>query len=108
MSAQRRYAHRLVRLLTLLGLLLASATAASAVGGTVVARGLANPRGLLVASDGTLYVSEAGSGGSDTFTGPPNFGPGPSHRGTTARVSRIGADDAATLVAGNLPSLETV
>ena len=106
MSAQRPWSvHRLVRLLTLLGLLLASATAASAVGGTVVARGLANPRGLVVASDGTLYVSEAGSGGSDTFNGPPNFGPGPSHRGTSARVSRIGADGTATLVAGNLPSL---
>src|SRR3712207_3669410 len=37
-------------------------------GATVVASGLASPRGLDAGDDGNLYVAESGSGGTETFT----------------------------------------
>jgi hypothetical protein len=37
---------------------------------TVVAKNLANPRKLVVGSNGTVYVAEAGSGGRDRFSSP--------------------------------------
>jgi hypothetical protein len=66
----------------------ASATAAPAV----VATGLLNPRGLGFAPNGTLYVAEAGSGGSTVF--------GDVHVGLTSRISAIN-------LRGSLPATVT-
>lgn len=73
---------------------------------TPVAAGLVNPRGVVWAPDGTLYVGQAGMGGSmlGTPTLPPP--PGPVHGGLTASVVRIEAG-CPVLVAGNLPSVMT-
>jgi len=66
-----------------------------------VATGLANPRGVAVAEDGSVYVAEAGLGGEEPFESP-TFGP--STRGTTGRVSRTAPDGATSIVASGLPS----
>ena len=39
--------------------------------GVVVATGLANPRGIVVAPDGALFVAEAGLSGTEQFTPQP-------------------------------------
>lgn len=69
----------------------------------VVAGGLTGPRGFVWAADGTLYVAEAGTGGSSPGTpaAPPPVGP--FMGGQTAAVSRIEGGCAVVLVAG-LPS----
>src|SRR5262245_592458 len=69
---------------------------------TVVASGLTNPRGFLWAPDGTLYVAEAGIGGTQlgTPTAPPPVGP--FHGGSTGSVVRID-NGCPVLVAGGLP-----
>src|SRR5215213_2753405 len=69
-----------------------------------VASGLVNPRGFLWTDDGTLYVAQAGTGG--TSLGTPEVGPplGPFHGGSSASVVRI-ADSCPVLVAGDLPSV---
>src|SRR5688500_17484342 len=56
-------------------------------GVTTVATGFDNPRGLAFAPDGTLYVAEAGRGGSGPcFTGPES---GEVCFGTTGAVSMV-------------------
>lgn len=72
----------------------------------LVADGLAQPRFLTVGDDGSVYVSEAGSGGTETLPLGPNADPGqqPGTRGLTGRVTKIGADGARTVVADGLPS----
>lgn len=70
--------------------------------GTVVATGLANPRGVAVADDGRLYVAEAGLGGDEKITAPAPFGP--SKRGNSGRVTRVAPDGTKTTVASGLPS----
>src|SRR3954454_1939220 len=85
-----------------LGLVGAGTPAMAASPGTVVADGLANPRGVVIADDGTLYVAEAGLGSTEAFTAPPYP---PSTRGMTGRVTRITPDGAKTTVATGLPSL---
>ena len=98
-----RYLPRFLALVALvLGLIGASTTGMAAVPGTIVADGLANPRGIAVADDGTIYVAEAGLGGTEAFTAPPYP---PSTRGMTGRVTRIAPGGAKTTVAANLPSL---
>ncbi len=67
----------------------------------MVATGLANPRGVAVADDGSVYVAEAGLGGSDPFESPAF---GPSTRGTSGQVSRIAPDGTKAAVATGLPS----
>jgi hypothetical protein len=59
---------------------------------TVVATGLLNPRGLAFAPNGTLYVAEAGSGGSTSF--------GDAQVGLTSQISAIN-------VGGSLPAAPT-
>ncbi|MFN8526501.1 MAG: ScyD/ScyE family protein [Chloroflexota bacterium] len=54
---------------------------------TVIVHGLANPRGLALARDGTLFVAEAGTGGHDRVVGEPDKRR--YHVGLTGRVSRI-------------------
>lgn len=70
---------------------------------TTVASGLISPRGFLWTADGTLYVAQAGSGGSSlgTPTAPPPVGP--FQGGATASVVRI-ENGCPVLVAGDLPS----
>lgn len=70
----------------------------------VVATGLANPRGVAFADDGSLLVALAGSGGTTASTGeqvPPPVGP--FMGGSSAAVVSI-ADGCPVLVAGGLPS----
>src|SRR5579885_2294639 len=84
-----------------IGLLPATATAQQA--GALVASGLTNPRGIAVASDGTIYVAESGTGGPDQFNAGPPFGTGT--RGTTAQITRIGTDGSKRAVVVGLPSV---
>ena len=69
--------------------------------GRIVANGLANPRGLVVRPDGTLYVAEAGLGGTERITDPVF---GPSVRGFTGRVSKITPRGDRTTLTDHLPS----
>jgi plastocyanin len=70
---------------------------------SVVAAGLMNPRGFVWGGDGTLFVAEAGKGG--TTPGEPRTAPplGPATGGKTARVSWVANGCPATLADG-LPS----
>ena len=79
----------------------ASPTAAAP---SAVASGLINPRGFLWTDDGTLFVAQAGTGG--TALGTPEVGPplGPFHGGSSASIVRI-ADGCPVLVAADLPSV---
>ncbi|MFL5761371.1 MAG: ScyD/ScyE family protein [Thermomicrobiales bacterium] len=87
----------------------------------VIASGLLNPRQLDVAADGTIYVTEAGTGGDEVIKGieeqeatpqggatpiaSPEAGPAPpSTRGTTGRVTAIAPDGTQSVVASGLPS----
>ncbi len=70
-------------------------------GATLIATGLANPRGVAVGDDGAVYVAEAGLGGNEPFESP---GFGPSTRGATGRVTRIRPDGEVSTVAAGLPS----
>jgi glucose/arabinose dehydrogenase len=81
-----------------LGLALAPTASAQTPAGTVVASGLANPRGVAVGADGAIYVAESGTGGSVTFTAPPPFGP--SNAGMTAQITRVAADGSKRVLAG--------
>ncbi|MCC7021863.1 MAG: ScyD/ScyE family protein [Thermomicrobiales bacterium] len=81
-------------------------TGVSGAAVTPIAAGLVNPRGVVWAPDGTLYVAQAGTGG--TMPGTPVAAPpvGPFHGGLTASVVRIEAG-CPVPVAGNLPSVVT-
>ena len=70
---------------------------------TSFVRGLVNPRGIAFAPDGTLYVAEAGSGGSHT----PDLGPrGQRYRiGNTARVTRFDPVGRRQILLDRLPSM---
>ncbi len=100
----------MVRALLALVVTLAWCLSLSGVGaqgavGTVVASGLSSPRFIAVADDGTLYVSEAGSGGPEKLSGGP--GGGDTMRGTTGRVTKIAPNGTKSVVAANLPSYGT-
>lgn len=71
-----------------------------------IATGLIAPRALAVADDGTVYVTEAGTGGAEQVPTPPGEGPGgpPGTRGMTGQVTRIAPGGAKSVVARNLPS----
>ena len=76
-----------------------------------VAGALNAPRFVAVADDGTVYVSEAGNGGSEVLTPPPGAGgpPGtedgpPPTRGTTGQVTRIAPGGARSVLVSGLPS----
>jgi sugar lactone lactonase YvrE len=97
-----RYISRFLVIVVLALGLVGVGTTGMASSGTVVADGLANPRGLVIMDDGTIYVAEAGLGGTEAFTAPPYP---PSTRGITGRVTKIAPGGAKTTVTANLPSL---
>jgi hypothetical protein len=74
---------------------------------TVYASGLQGPRGLAFGRDGTLYVAEAGLGGT-VLTSPktcmqvPSIGP--YKGGLTARISKIDTNGTRTTLSSGLPS----
>jgi hypothetical protein len=74
---------------------------------TVYASGLEGPRGLAFGPDGSLYVAEAGLGGTTSTIGscqqtPPPIGPYTG--GLTARISKIERNGTRTTVVSGLPS----
>jgi len=87
----------------------AAAPPALPAGCNVVASGLANPRHITVASDGTVYVALAGEAGDNSIFGTPAPGTPAatdalSMYGDSGAVVTIGADGAVTQVGPGLPS----
>ncbi len=76
----------------------------------VVMSGLLNPRGLAFASDGTLYVTEAGNGNGSITTGPSvNGGAGQrEYFGTSGRISSLTTGGVQSVVATGFGSLAPV
>jgi hypothetical protein len=72
---------------------------------TVYASGLEGPRGLAFGSDGTLYVAEAGLGGTTTGNCVQVIPPiGPYKGGLTARISKVDTKQNVTTLTSGLPS----
>ena len=74
---------------------------------TVYATGLEGPRGLAFGKDGSLYVAEAGLGGTTSTAGtcaqvPPPIGPYTG--GLTARISKVDTKGNITTLVSGLPS----
>lgn len=75
--------------------------------GTVVASGLNDPRGLAFGSDGTLYIAEAGTGGTTSTVGTCAQVPapiGPDKGGTSGRISKLSSKGVLNALATGLPS----
>lgn len=70
---------------------------------TVLAQGLANPRGMVIGPDGALYVALAGSGGDGPCRPSPE-GTGDECYGETGSIIRI-TDSGVEVVVDGLPSL---
>ncbi|HUS14449.1 MAG TPA: ScyD/ScyE family protein, partial [Chloroflexia bacterium] len=103
MFKQRHLVHALAMGLLVLSLLATGGTAAAQSGGTVVASGLMGPFGIAVGDDGSVYVTESGSGGPNVV----GEGDQQVHWGLTGQVTRIAPDGSKTVVARNLPSAAT-
>lgn len=71
-----------------------------------IATGLVNPRFLAIADDGTVYVTEAGAGGTEPVPTPPGEGPGgpPGTRGLSGQITRIAPNGAKSVLTRDLPS----
>jgi hypothetical protein len=85
----------------------ALARATAAVSSTVYATGFLFPRGLTFGDDGTLYVAEAGSAGSESTVGQCTQvipGLGPYVNGPTARISKVDRNGNRTTLASGFPS----
>jgi glucose/arabinose dehydrogenase len=84
-----------------------SAAMAEAAGPTVVASGLNTPMGVLVQDDGTIWITDSGTGGTDTLA-TPDAATGEVARlpfGKTARLVRVDPSGTQTDVVSDLPSL---
>lgn len=69
--------------------------------------GLEGPRGLTFGPDGSLYIAEAGTGGSTSTVGicqQPAAPVGPYKGGQTARISKVAPGGTRTTLASGLPS----
>lgn len=78
---------------------------------SVLASGFNNPRGLTFGPDGSLYLAEGGTGGTNSTAGQctqvmPPIGPATGSQ-TGARILRISKSGNVTTVADNLPSSQT-
>src|SRR6202034_824669 len=77
----------------------------------LVASNLEGPRGLRFGPDGSLYVAEAGTGGTTSTVGQcvqvPGApgGPGPDTGGLTGRISKVSPSGKVTTVASGFPSV---
>ena len=83
----------------------------AASSGTILASGLNDPRGLTFDPDGTLYIAEAGTGGTTTTVGTCTQGLpplGPYKGGPSARISKLSPNGKLTVMATGLPSFEAL
>jgi hypothetical protein len=80
--------------------------ASAAASYTVYSSGFLFPRGLTFGNDGTLYVAEAGAGGTESTTGCAQVVPpvGPYTSGPTARISQVDLNGNRTTLASGFPS----
>lgn len=79
----------------------------AASSGTVVASGLNGPRGLTFGPDGTLYIAEAGTGGTTSTVGNCAQTPapiGPYKGGTNAAIAELSSDGTLKTLASGLAS----
>jgi hypothetical protein len=76
--------------------------------GTTVATGLNGPMGVLVGSDGSVWVIDSGTGGDTElpFNNPQTGQPMTAQFGETAQIVQVSSDGSQTVVA-NLPSVAT-
>jgi glucose/arabinose dehydrogenase len=74
----------------------------SSLTGPAIASGLNNPRHISFASDGTLYIAEAGKGGDTEAQGPY----GAVKAGQTAQISAVSPDGTQSVVVPDLVSMD--
>jgi hypothetical protein len=79
----------------------------AASSGTILASGLNDPRGLTFGPDGTLYIAEAGIGGTNSTIGSCTQGLpplGPYTGGPSARISKLTSGGKLSVLSTGLPS----
>lgn len=108
MDRQRKRGRRALVALALMVLTLTGAigSVGAAMAPAVVASGLNAPRYMTLLDDGTIYATEAGTGGTEVLPPQPRAAPDdpPPTRGTTGQVIKIAPNGTKTVVAKGLPS----
>lgn len=94
----------LMALMLCLGLVQIGPAPAMAAEGRVIAGGLNYPRYMAVDDAGNIYVTEPGTGGSETLPLPPGQEGPAGTRGNTGQVSKIAPNGTKTVIARGLPS----
>jgi hypothetical protein len=104
-SRQRKVSWLIIGILALSMTLIGGAGfAGAAAAPTVLAGGLNSPRYVWVTDDGTAYVSEAGTGGSEQLAGAPDNPTAGGTRGNSGQVTKIAPNGTKTVIAKGLPS----